>query len=99
LFVQNFGKIIINPKIVIILPENQDQNKFGISINRVDAFSSSVNKITETASAKITLTDFEDISLPFSTELDPIIIGRRGSTHGASIVKTPARIAMKKNNI
>lgn len=84
---------------MITLPENHVQNEFGISMSNVEALRRSVNTMTDRASEKIILIDFEDIFLESSTVLEPIITGSKGSMHGASIVRTPANTAIPKNNI
>jgi len=96
---QKLGNNIINPNIVITPPENQVQKELGISINKVEAFSTKVKIITERAKEKIIRMDFLDIFLEVSTLLDPMMIGSKGNIHGASIVKIPAKTEMKKNSM
>jgi hypothetical protein len=87
------------PKTIIIVPENQVQNEFGISINKVEVLSNNVNTITDKAKEEIILIDFFEIVLDESTLLDPITTGNKGNIQGASIVNIPAKTDMRKNNI
>ena len=83
---------------MIMLPENHAQKLSGIAINKVVAFRSKVKTITDTERDVITTTARFDTPRLVSSAV-PITIGSSGSMHGARTVSTPARIAIRKNNI
>ena len=67
-----------------------------MSINSVDALRSSVKMTIEAASDRVIITG---LLILFSVKLPPIITGSSGNTHGARIVKIPARKAIGKYSI
>lgn len=86
------------PRIINTLPENHCQKLSGIVKKSVVAFIRSVNNITDTESERITVIDCLETFLLLPSDV-PTITGRRGKTHGASIVSTPAKIEMERNII
>lgn len=98
-FAHKPGKIKVKPRKMIIKPENQDQKLEGISINKVEALSSKVKKITEKAKVKIIVIARREILLFSPGSAAPITIGSKGKMQGAKRVNTPAKIEMIKNTI
>ena len=92
------GKIVMIPRKVMTLPENHVQKLSGIAINKVVAFKSSVNSITEIDN-DITTTIARFETPRFVPSAVPMTTGKTGSMHGARIVNIPAKIEIKKNTI
>jgi len=84
----NFGKNHVRPKNKTTPPEIEVQTLWGISIKRLDAFRSKVNKMTLKESEVTKIIGYHLFRLPAAP---PTITGRRGRTHGAKMVKRPAR--------
>ena len=69
-----------------------------MAINKVVAFSKSVNITTDIESDPITVIARFDIRRSPASDA-PTTIGSNGNIQGATTVKTPAKIAMKKKII
>ncbi len=83
------------PTRIITIPEKLDQNIWGISIRRVDAFRTRVNTTTDTERDPITVNAFLETPLLFSSDA-PMTMGKSGSMQGARTVNTPARTEITK---
>lgn len=87
IFFHKSGNNVIIQSQIINHPENIDQKLCGTVIKRVVAFNNIEKSIIEIANEAIIIYGH---FLLLSSTLQAKIIGKRGKTHGASIVKTPA---------
>ena len=82
----------------MIPPEIHFQKSWGISINNELALRRSVKSTIEIASDPTTTKSL--LLLGVVSEIEcPMITGRSGKMHGASIVRTPAINEINKNNM
>ena len=95
-FSQSDGNKVMSPKKIKIAPEIVVQKLGGIEISAVVALSSNVNSTTENASDPIRTSTGRRRLEP---TLPPTIIGKIGSTQGASTVSTPAINEVKNSNM
>jgi hypothetical protein len=79
-----------------ITPERYFQKLCGISIKIVEAFKTTVNRIIDTASESITRYGYH---FCFSPSEPARTTGRTGRTHGASMVKIPAKNEARRSVI
>src|SRR4051812_46226962 len=85
-----FGKSVIKPKIIIIIPpERYFQKSCGMFMKTVLALRSNVKIITDSPKDRITTNTRRLLSLVSEIDL-PKITGKSGKIHGAKIVSTPA---------
>jgi hypothetical protein len=86
----------MNQRNMRIPPERYFQKLCGTSMKRVDTFRRTVNSTTESASESVTIYGYHF----FCSVRDPArMTGRTGRTHGASMVKIPAKNEAKKRVI
>ena len=97
-FSHRSGKTIVRPNKKIIPPEIHFQKSWGISINNEVALRRRVNNMTEIPSDATTTKSLLLFGVVSVIEC-PIITGRSGRIHGASIVKTPAINEIRRNNM
>jgi len=82
--------------IIINHQETNFQNNGSISIKIVLTFKINVKNTIDNAKLLVIK---NGLFIHFSCTLQPIIIGRRGKTQGAKIVKMPAKKDAKSNSI
>lgn len=89
IFFHRFGKIVIIQNIIKIIQLKSFHTIGSTHINKVDAFNNNENIIIEILSDIIIIYGLDLLSN--SCILLQRIIGKSGKTHGASIVKIPAK--------
>lgn len=95
IFFQIFGKTVIIPSPIISPPEKLFQKLGGTSISSVEVLRSKVKTIIDSPSEVIMIIGVY-LFFPSSSEAQKII-GRIGSTQGASTVKIPEKNATMSN--
>lgn len=83
------GKRSVAPNAMMMRPETHFQKDSGTPMRTVEALRSSVKRMSETPSEATMTKARRLLALPPSIE-PPTMTGKRGRTHGASTVKTPA---------